>query len=92
MIKAFSARAWEDYQHWVKDGKNTLNKLNGLINEAVRTPESGTGRPEALKGELEGYWSRRINKKDRLVYKIITLGSGENALFIAQCRHHYTPR
>ena len=83
MIRAFSARAWEDYQHWIRDGKTTLRKLNGLINEAVRTPGSGTGRPEALTGDLEGFWSRRINKKDRLVYKIVTLGSGEDAIFIA---------
>ena len=89
MITAFSVRAWEDYQHWIKEGKNTLTKLNGLIDEAVRTPRSGTGRPEALKGTLKGYWSRRINKKDRLVYTIVTLSSGENVLFIAQCRHHY---
>ena len=90
MIRAFSARAWEDYQYWIKDGKNTLKKLNGLINQAVRTPTSGTGRPEALKGELAGYWSRRIDKEHRLVYKIVTLGeSDEDALFIAQCRHHY---
>ena len=90
MIRAFSVRAWEDYQHWIKDGKNTLKKLNGLIDEAVRTPAAGTGRPEALKGKLEGYWSRRINRKDRLVYTIVTLGeSGEDALFIAQCRQHY---
>lgn len=90
MIRAFSVRAWEDYQHWIKDGKNTLKKLNGLIDEAVRTPTSGTGHPEALKGELAGYWSRRIDREHRLVYKIVTLGeSNEDALFIAQCRRHY---
>ena len=90
MIKAFSVRAWEDYQHWVKDGKSTLKKLNRLIDEASRTPSSGTGHPEALKGKLEGYWSRRINQEHRLVYTIVTLGeSREAALFIAQCRHHY---
>ena len=90
MIRAFSVRAWEDYQHWQKHDRNKMKKLNGLIDEAARTPNSGTGRPEALKGELEGYWSRRVDKEHRLVYKIVTIGdsSGE-VLLIAQCRHHY---
>ena len=90
MIKAFSDRAWEDYQWWVNEGKRGAQRLNRLIDEAVRTPDSGTGHPKALKGDLAGYWSRRINMKDRLVYKTVTLsGSGEDALLIIQCREHY---
>ena len=89
MIKAFTDRAWEDYQYWIKSDKGKLRKLTGLVDEAVRTPGEGTGRPKALKGKLEGYWSRRIDQEHRLAYKVVMMSDGAHALLIAQCRHHY---
>ena len=88
MIKAFSVRAWEDYQAWQMADRKKLRKLVDLIKEVVRTPYEGTGHPEALKGDLEGFWSRRIDHEHRLVYKMVMFEE-EDALLIAQCRHHY---
>jgi toxin YoeB len=76
--------AWEDYQYWIDSDKKVLRKINALIKECQRTPFAGTGKPEALKQNLSGFWSRRITGEHRLVYKV------ENeVLFIAQCRYHY---
>ena len=76
--------AWEDYQYWIDTDKKVLRKINALIKECQRTPFAGTGKPEALKQNLSGFWSRRITGEHRLVYKV------ENeVLFIAQCRYHY---
>ena len=76
--------AWEDYLYWQQNDKKTLKKINSLIKEIQRTPFSGTGSPEALKHNLSGWWSRRINLEDRLVYKV------ENeSIILLQCRKHY---
>lgn len=76
--------AWEDYLYWIDTDKKVLRKINALIKECQRTPYAGTGKPEALKQNLSGFWSRRITGEHRLVYKV------ENeVLFIAQCRYHY---
>jgi toxin YoeB len=84
----FSDQAWEDYQHWLAHDPNVLERLNGLIKECPRTPFRGTGKPEPLKGDLKGWWSRRITLEDRLVYRVS--GAAPNdALEIAQCRFHY---
>jgi len=83
----FSARAWEDYLHW-QDEPETLARLNGLIRECSRTPFTGTGKPEPLRGDLKSWWSRRITLSDRLVYRVS--GTTPNqTLEIAQCRFHY---
>jgi len=83
-----STHGWEDYLHWQSADPKVLVRLNSLIREATRTPFSGTGKPEALKGPLRGWWSRRITLEDRLVYRVT--GQGEDqALEIAQCRSHY---
>ena len=88
MNVSFSDEAWEDYQHWVDNDQKTLKRLNGLIEECRRTPFKGTGKPEPLKQDLKGWWSRRINGEDRLVYRV--QGSGKDqALEIIQCRLHY---
>ena len=84
----FSARAWEDYQPWVTTDPNVLDRLNALIRECRRTPFTGTGKPEALKGDLKGWWSRRITLEDRLVYRVRGAAPGQ-VLEIAQCRFHY---
>ena len=84
----FADRAWEDYQHWVGSDAETLKRLNDLIEECRRTPFKGKGKPEPLRGDLKSWWSRRITKDDRLVYRVE--GKGEDQrLEIAQCRFHY---
>lgn len=76
--------AWEDYQYWLTNDKKTLKKINRLIKECQRTPFKGTGKPEPLKENYSGFWSRRITGEHRLVYKV-----ENNVLYIAQCRYHY---
>ena len=81
-------RAWEDYLYWYASDPNTFERLNTLINECRRNPFKGTGKPEPLRESLKGWWSRRINVNDRLVYRV----SGkppDQFLDIAQCRFHY---
>ena len=76
--------AWEDYLYWQDNDKKVLRKINSLIKECQRTPFEGTGKPERLRQNLSGFWSRRITGEHRLVYK------AENDVFyIAQCRYHY---
>jgi toxin YoeB len=84
----FADQAWEDYLHWQSSDANVLDRLNGLIEECRRTPFTGTGKPEPLKGDLKGWWSRRITLQDRLVYRVSGSGA-DQALQIAQCRYHY---
>lgn len=84
----FSAQAWEDYQHWVNNDLTTLERLNSLIEQCRRTPFKGTGKPEPIRGDLQGWWSRRINQADRLVYRVEGAGAAQR-LEIAQCRFHY---
>ncbi len=80
----FHPDAWEAYLYWQKIDKQMLKRLNNLIKECLRTPFSGTGKPEPLKGDLRGFWSRRIDEEHRLVY------SYENGnLTIVSCRYHY---
>lgn len=84
MIIKFCENAWKDYLYWQKMDKKVLKKINELIKEISRTPFEGIGKPEALKHDLAGLWSRRIDLEHRLVYKV------ENeALFIYSCRFHY---
>jgi len=80
----FADEAWEDYLYWQKNDKNILKRINTIIKEIRREPFAGIGDPEPLKYNWSGYWSRRITKEHRIVYKI-----KENAVFIAQCRYHY---
>ncbi|QKD02616.1 Txe/YoeB family addiction module toxin [Mesorhizobium loti] len=80
----FHERAWEDYLHWQATDAKLLARVNALIKECTRTPFTGTGKPEPLRGPLSGWWSRRITQEHRLVYR-----AGEDSLFIAQCRYHY---
>ena len=84
---AFSSRAWEEYQFWISQ-PDTLARLNALIRECMRTPFTGTGKPEPLRGDFQGWWSRRITIEHRLVYRI-TGKPPDQALEIAQCRFHY---
>lgn len=84
----FADQAWEDYLHWQTADLNVLERLNGLIEECRRTPFKGRGKPEPLKGDLKGWWSRRLTLEDRLVYRVAGQGAAQT-LEIAQCRFHY---
>lgn len=84
MIVTFLDEGWEDYLYWQQQDKKTLKKINDLIKEINRTPFEGSGKPEQLRFDLTGWWSRRINLEDRLVYKV-----EEGVVIIAQCRYHY---
>jgi toxin YoeB len=80
----FSKSAFENYVEWEKNNKKIFNKINELIKNISRNPFKGKGKPEALKNELSGFWSRRIDKEHRLVYKV----ENEN-LYIIACKYHY---
>ncbi len=80
----FVTEAWEDYLYWQQNDKAMLKKINPLIKETMRTPFEGIGKPEALKENLKGFWSRRINLEHRLVYKV-----DDDTIHILQCRYHY---
>ncbi len=84
MEVVFLTNAWEDYLYWQTHNKKILKKVNELIKQCTRTPYEGIGKPEALKEDLSGWWSRRITLEHRLVYRVDT-----NRLIIAQCRKHY---
>lgn len=88
MNLVFSAQAWEEYLSWQGEDPAALERLNGLIRECLRTPFRGTGKPEPLKGDLKGWWSRRITREDRLVYRVVGADAAQR-LEIAQCRFHY---
>ena len=87
MIKAWDDFAWEDYLYWQKQDKKTLKRINMLLQDIDRNGYSGIGKPEPLKGNLQGYWSRRIDDVNRHVYRII-----DNRIEILQCRSHYSIR
>ena len=85
MNKLFSDDAWNDYLYWLQNDKAKLKRINKLIQSIERDGYSkGMGKPEALRHNLSGYWSRRINDEHRIVYKIV-----DNNLYIASCRDHY---
>jgi len=84
MKLAFLEDAWEDYLYWTQTDKATIKKINQLIKECMREPFSGIGKPEPLKFDMSGCWSRRINSEHRLVYRI-----EDDTLIIIQCRYHY---
>lgn len=88
MKLTWSSDAWEDYLHWQQADPKTLRRINDLIRECLREPFKGTGKPESLKGPLEGWWSRRINSVDRLVYRVRGKDD-DQVLEIIQCRLHY---
>jgi toxin YoeB len=84
MIITFSKNAWEDYTSWLSEDKNMLKKINELIKDIQRTPYAGKGKPEPLKYDLAGLWSRRIDREHRLVYQV-----KEKELLIYSCKYHY---
>jgi len=80
----FLGQAWEDYLYWQATDRVTLKKINTLVKEIERMPFEGSGKPESLKHNLAGWWSRRINLEHRIAYKI-----DNDAIVILQCRYHY---
>ncbi len=84
MKKLFTDTGGEDYNFWVENDTKTLKKIHRLLKNIDRSPFAGLGKPEQLKFELSGYWSRRINETDRLIYKV----ENETIIVIA-CRSHY---
>jgi toxin YoeB len=80
----FTDDAWEDYLYWQQTDKQTLRKINQLLKEIQRTPFTGIGKPEPLRHQLQGCWSRRIDSEHRLVYEIT-----DNTLKVIGCRFHY---
>ena len=84
----FWPTAWEDYRQWLDNDRKLLDRVNTLIEECRRHPFKGTGKPEPLRGQLKGWWARRITQEHRLVYRVSGRG-GMQTLEIAQCRYHY---
>lgn len=83
-VVAFHQLAFEQYNEWATTDKKVFERLHRLIIETARTPFAGIGKPEALKGRLKGYWSRRITEAHRLVYK-----ATDDQLIIIACKYHY---
>lgn len=84
MKLTFYPNGWDDYLHWQATDAAMLRKLNRLIQECLRHPFDGIGKPEPLKADLAGLWSRRIDREHRLVYRVTA-----DAIEIVQCRYHY---
>ena len=80
----FEETAWEDYLYWQSYSRQTLKRVNQLIKDIQRSPFDGIGKPEALRHQLSGFWSRRIDEENRLVYTV-----QDDVLIIVQCRYHY---
>ena len=83
----FTPHAWADYTYWQSQDKKTLKRINTLIEAAVREPFAGIGKPEALRGDLAGFYSRRIDDVNRLVYQ-----ASDTELQIIACRYHYSDK
>lgn len=81
---AWTPEAWSDYVYWQGQDKKTLKRINKLITATMRDPFAGIGKPESLRGNLAGFWSRRIDDTNRLVY-----AADDNSITIISCRYHY---
>ena len=88
MRLVWSARAWNDYVHWQQTDTTIVQRINALIKDTTRGPFDGIGKPEPLKREFKGWWSRRITGSDRLIYRVEGKGD-DRFLEIASCRWHY---
>lgn len=84
MNKAFTDIGWEDYLYWQTEDRKTLRKINTLLKDIERNGNEGIGKPEPLTGDLSGFWNRRINQKDRLIYALEM-----DQIIIIACRYHY---
>jgi toxin YoeB len=84
----WTTHGWDDYLHWQTENQKIVRKINALLKDVVRSPFQGLGKPEALKGDRAGYWSRRIDDEHRLVYRVGGKGP-DQFVEISQCRYHY---
>jgi toxin YoeB len=84
MLLSFRKQAWEDYLYWFQTDPKMCKRIHELIRDTQRTPFDGIGKPEALKNNYKGFWSRRIDKEHRMIYAVT-----EEALILIQLRHHY---
>ena len=84
MMLMWAEQAWEDYTYWQHTDKKVLKRINTLIKDITRQPFEGLGDPEPLKHHWSGYWSRRIDREHRLVYKV-----ADQTVIVVQCRYHY---
>ncbi len=84
MILCWADDAWDDYCYWQQTDRKVLKRINDIIKDMKRNPFEGIGKPEPLKHQWSGYWSRRITEEHRIVYKV-----EDGSLYIAQCRYHY---
>jgi len=84
MILSWAEKGWEDYLYWQKTDKKVLKRINLLIKDIKRQAFKGLGEPEPLKHNWSGYWSRRIDREHRLVYKVVN-----ESIIVVQCRYHY---
>jgi len=85
----FTDNGWSDYQHWIENNHDMLTKVNVLIEDARRKLFVGLGKPEPLKGDLAGWWSRRITGDHRLMYRIAGKTGVDQRMEIAACRYYY---
>lgn len=85
-LLTWTPQAWEDYLYWQKTDKKQVKRINTLLRDAMRSPAEGLGKPEPLRFDLVGYWSRRINHEHRLVYRY---DDEADSLLVVQCRYHY---
>lgn len=88
MKLVFTERAWADYLYWQDGDRAVLARVNEVIKDALRSPFRGIGKPEPLAGNLKGFWSRRITREHRLVYRV-SGASGDQTLEVVACRYHY---
>jgi toxin YoeB len=85
----FTEDGWDDYRYWVEADRTILARINILIEDACRNLFKGLGKPEPLRGDLAGWWSRRISGEHRLVYRITGKAGTDQRIEVAMCRHHY---
>jgi toxin YoeB len=85
----FTENGWEDFEYWIETDRDIVDKIKELLKEIRKTPFHGIGKPEPLKYDLKGYWSRRITGEHRLVYKVEGKKGVDQTCYVIQCRFHY---
>ena len=85
----FTKNAWEDFEYWIENDPELVIKIKELLKSIRQNPFTGIGKPEPLKYDLKGFWSRRISSEHRLVYKISGVKGVDQKCFVLQCRFHY---
>ncbi|OYQ48195.1 Txe/YoeB family addiction module toxin [Flavobacterium aurantiibacter] len=86
---AFTPNGWRDFEHWIENDRAVLIRIKEILNSIKQTPFQGIGKPEPLKYNYKGYWSRRITNEHRLVYKVVGERGADQKCIVVQCRFHY---